>query len=97
MASETADEKEKRLVSVRTNLTERIENESVHEREERLEDARERGRERRVNDVSHFQEECVDSREQYLHERGIAFIIEMAVCGRFRCHGHIPLHVVISY
>ena len=94
MASETADEREKRLVSVRTNLTERIENESVHEREERLEDARERGRERRANDVSHFQEERVDSREQYLHERGMASV---AVCGRFRCHGHIQLRVVISY
>ena len=54
---------------MRTNLAERIENESVPEREERLEVARESVRERRVTNVS-FHEEHVDSREEYLHQGG---------------------------
>ena len=54
---------------MRTNLAERIENESMPEREERLEVARESAIERRATNVS-FQEEHVGSREEYLHQGG---------------------------
>ena len=67
MASETAEEREIRLLTLRTNATVRIESESVPEREERLEVAKESARERRANNVS-FQEEHVNSCEQYLHQ-----------------------------
>ena len=69
MQSETGEERERRLVSVRINLAERIENETVQEREERLEVVRESARERRANNMS-FQDEHVGSHEEYLQQGG---------------------------
>ena len=54
---------------MRTNLAERIENESVPEQDERLEVGRESARERRATNIS-FQEEHVDSLGEYLHQVG---------------------------
>ena len=68
LASESvAEERQRRLVSMRTNLAKRIENESVQKRGERLEVSRET--ERRATNVL-FREENVDSHEEYIHQRG---------------------------